>query len=144
MIKRQTLVRAKSAQYTKIHIIDDVCDWCTKHKVVPIQLVSEDDKKCYVMHILYEAPDEKDEYTEFNINHTVKIKITEFGQQILKDRYNKLKEGYTHMPVYNPLPVDEDGYTKMQLWCVMEKFGNYVGMAREVPFKTKILIKGDL
>lgn len=52
--KRQTIMGQKSKTYSKIHIIDDAINWCDKHNVVPIQMIEDDSKTFYIIHIIYQ------------------------------------------------------------------------------------------
>lgn len=83
---------------------------------------------------------------EFNINETVKIKLTSFGHKILKEYYEALHKEFPDIDrkeyIYKPLKKDENGYIDMQLWMVMNKFRPHMklGMS-EQPIDTTIIIK---
>lgn len=68
----------------------------------------------------------------FNINHNVFIKVTPRGKRIYEDNFIALGLKPT------PLKVDENGWTKMQLWEVMQYFGVHCYHGCEVPFETVI------
>lgn len=85
-------------------------------------------------------------YIEFNINEFVKVKLTEHGRKILANQHNEYAIRYPKaFEVKTPNDFkeneDENGYTKFQLWSLMEKFGNHIGECKENCFETKILIK---
>lgn len=67
---------------------------------------------------------------KFNINDYVKVKLTEHGKKILKEK-----------DINNS--VDENGYTKFQLWDIMNIFGEYCILGCDVPFETEIIIPED-
>jgi len=76
---------------------------------------------------------------DFNINDMVKVKLTKLGRKIYID-------SYTRYGLEEPkIVIDVNGYTKFQMWTLMEVFGNYCGMARELPFETniKIMVKEE-
>ncbi len=60
---------------------------------------------------------------KINLNDEVKVKLTDFGIKVLKHRH-------------------EDGYYKTQLHNLMNTFGEYTTLARELPFETEIEIVG--
>jgi len=78
----------------------------------------------------------------FNINSTVKVKLTEYGKRLHKDSYEYFwsNQGKLEKFPYTPPKEDENGYCEFQLWSLMEEFGEYCGMCREIPFETVILI----
>jgi len=83
----------------------------------------------------------------FNINETVKVKITPFGHKILKEYHDNLMQKIPNTSTlerkYQEPPVDEDGYIAMQLWSVMQKFGPHIHLGmNEQPISTTIII-GD-
>lgn len=53
---------------------------------------------------------------EFNINDTVKVKLTAHGQELA------IKAGYEH----TALAVDKDGYSSWQLWVLMSVLGEHL------------------
>jgi hypothetical protein len=81
----------------------------------------------------------------FNINYNVKVKLTEFGKQMLEQDHNEFwssqgARGMLDKFPYEPPTEDEDGYVKFQLWSLMYQLGKYCGLGREIPFDTVILI----
>jgi len=80
----------------------------------------------------------------FNMNDYVKVKITDFGFKILEEQHQDLLK---RIPTYDtPFEevrprVDESGWTKMQLWMIMQKFGPYMGMVQEQPIEINITIE---
>ena len=69
----------------------------------------------------------------FNINETVKIRLTATGIKVLSDFWAE----YDICKTYTP---DENGYLEMQLWHVMEVFGDSLRLGCDPPFETNILI----
>jgi hypothetical protein len=79
---------------------------------------------------------------KFNINSVVNVRLTKFGKELHKkdweDFWNSM--GRLDEFPYTPPEEDENGYCKFQMWNLMDKFGSYCGMGREIPFDTVILI----
>lgn len=78
----------------------------------------------------------------FNINDNVKVRLTELGRKILDDqhcaheaRFPAVKQFGRHDP-----QEDGDGWSKWQLWELMNKFGAHLGNGRPTPFHTIIRI----
>ena len=78
----------------------------------------------------------------FNINNTVKVKLTEFGKDMLElDHITEWTSlGMPDKFPYKAPKEDKDGYVKFQLWELMYKLGKYCALCREMPFDTVILI----
>jgi hypothetical protein len=80
---------------------------------------------------------------KFNINDTVKVKLTPYGVQTLK---NNIAEVNKKLPPnakplrYIPMKKDKNGYTEFQLWSLMNNFGHVISLTSEAPFETNILI----
>jgi hypothetical protein len=71
--------------------------------------------------------------TVYNINDNVKFRLTEYGKSVL---YENDRASF-----YKP---DDDGYYDMQIWVVMQIFGEkmYVGN-NEIFIENKIDIRGE-
>lgn len=79
-----------------------------------------------------------------NINEEVKVKLTPFGIQVLKEQRDELNEriigrGGKAIKDYAP-SVDKDGYTKFQLWDLMNRFGDLMHLGSQIPFETTIIM----
>lgn len=72
-------------------------------------------------------------YTKFNINDTVKVKLTEHGK--------KIHRGNNSNFTYTPPREDENGYSSWQMWSLMEEFGSHCRIGFDNPFETDILIE---
>jgi hypothetical protein len=78
---------------------------------------------------------------QFNINNEVKVRLTLRGREIHKADYDgnfpeHLKEKYP----YSPPEEDNDGFSKWQMWRLMNLFGPYLGLCEENPFDLTIRI----
>jgi len=89
-------------------------------------------------------------YRKFNINDTVKVKLTDYGKECLRKDYDdflergrRLVEDKEYVPFEFRLPEeDKEGYSEWQLWVLMEKFGRHTGWGfADLPFETTILLK---
>lgn len=81
----------------------------------------------------------------FNINYNVRVKLTEFGKQMLEKDYNEFWSAHGAGEMLDKYPYehpkeDEDGYVKFQLWSLMYQLGKYYILGCEMPFDTVILI----
>lgn len=78
---------------------------------------------------------------KFNINNEVQVKLTDHGKDIYYHRDDELKKKYRQEIIKPKYPeVDNEGYTKFQLWDLMYIFGKHIHMGCELPFETEIEI----
>ena len=74
------------------------------------------------------------EEIKINLNDMVKFKLTDHGKDIYYHQFDELNEfvrTYGGIPIIPTMPkVDEEGYTKLQLWQFMEIYGPHIGMAK--------------
>lgn len=81
---------------------------------------------------------------EFNINHYVCVKLTEEGREELKRQHEEL---YSVLPerlrdtTFTPKKEDSDGWSKWQMWSLMNTFGHMVRIGVKQPFETTIKIE---
>lgn len=66
---------------------------------------------------------------KFNVNNYVKVKLTKRGKEIMEE------EGVMSKP-----KPDAEGFSKFQMWELMQIFGNYVYNGCEIPFEMEIEI----
>jgi hypothetical protein len=78
----------------------------------------------------------------FNINDNVKVNLTSLGVQILARKHNRLR-AICHSIGNFKLTLDDDGMYETQLRCLIEEFGEYLGMGKELPFNgnMKFIVK---
>lgn len=77
----------------------------------------------------------------FNINETVKIRLTDYGRQLHRadwEEWNKQLPKAFHE--YHPPKEDKNGWSQWQMWDLMKQFGNHCGLGCRPPFETTILI----
>lgn len=79
---------------------------------------------------------------KFNINQIVLVKLTDYGRMLRKRHHDEfvstLKWGDTFLP-YKPIQEDENGYSKWQLWHLMQEFGYVLSNGGTLPFETDIM-----
>lgn len=81
-----------------------------------------------------------------NINSKVRIKLTSFGIEILRKQHEERHRSYPFaFPAsFTPPAVNEDGFCEMQLWEVMNTFGEFLyNGAPNLPFETNIQIDDE-
>lgn len=79
------------------------------------------------------------EYYDFNINETVKVKLTDVGRQILKKDREEFWLNRSNRP-FNPPKEDDEGYSEWQMWALMQAFSHHIGMSEFAPYDTTIKI----
>lgn len=85
---------------------------------------------------------------EFNLNSEVFIRLTHVGRAILKTNHIEL---YSMLHMKHSIPEfklpdeNNEGWSKWQMWEVMQSFGAHVSLGFQIPFETTIrLAKKDL
>lgn len=78
----------------------------------------------------------------FNINSTVKVRLTKYGEELLKKDWEDFWNSFGRLDEfpYKPPTPDADGYVEFQMWELMGRLGEYCGLADDLPFDTVILI----
>lgn len=79
---------------------------------------------------------------KFNVNDNVRVRLTDRGRAIHRDRFRKLN---AVLPLnanykYTPPKEDNEGWSTWQMWNLMSIFGDYLGQGQELPFETTIEI----
>lgn len=69
----------------------------------------------------------------FNINCNVRIRVTPHGRQLWDEHNRQYPEKYR-----TPLPVDAEGWTRLQLWEVMHIWGKDCFVGCSMPFEATI------
>ncbi len=77
----------------------------------------------------------------FNINNTVKVKLTDYGRRMLEaDHYDFWNKQGRLMP-YKPPEEDYEGWSEWQLWVLMRNLGPHITLGSDIPFETTIQIE---
>jgi len=66
---------------------------------------------------------------EYNLNKTVYVRLNNIGKDVYKNYIQSLNSDLSTEP-----KVDENGYTKFQLWDLIHIFGEYIGLSLPTPF----------
>lgn len=70
------------------------------------------------------------------LNDIVRVKLTDYGRKVMRENHEDLKASAYHAP-----EEDADGYSKWQLWCLIEEFGAHMRWGGELPFELEIDVK---
>jgi len=78
----------------------------------------------------------------FNINDNVKVRLTEYGHEILKQQYDEAVEKYPALKglLHGRYQEDAQGLVEFALWDLMYRFGKYVFNGCNMPFETIVRI----
>lgn len=74
----------------------------------------------------------------FNINGEVRVKLTEFGFKVHRQNHYDLFRHLAKLPPYTRPDVDKDGWSRFQMWTLMQEFGSSVRMGGDQPFELEI------
>ena len=75
----------------------------------------------------------KEQYTAYNMNNNVIVKLTDKGIKHLNSKYES-----------KWIEVKEDGTIEIQLWCFMELFGDVTGIGMAQHYDLNIQISNQL
>ncbi len=78
---------------------------------------------------------------KFNINDTVRVRLTDHGRAVHKaDHYTFWAKfgGQLRAPKYIPPVEDAEGWSKWQLWVLMNAFGSHLHIGFRRCFETEI------
>lgn len=74
-----------------------------------------------------------------NFNDEVKVKLTEVGIEIMQEQRRELNshiQGNGGIGLGElELKTDDDGYTRFQLWDLMNRFGQHMRIGHPEPFE---------
>lgn len=74
----------------------------------------------------------------FNINEVVLVKLTEFGKQKLREQDEQFEREH-RIKVSSSIPEeDSEGWSRWQLWDLMNRLGKYNYMGCKPPFDLTI------
>lgn len=76
-----------------------------------------------------------------NVNFTCRVKLTELGRRILREKDEALKRSFPSITVGSC--VEHDGNYRTQIWSLMQDFGSHMYCGGEPPFKTQIIIENE-
>lgn len=70
-------------------------------------------------------------FVEFNLNCTIKAKLTKLGIEKVKEKYNTFP--------YDE--IDKKGYSSFTGWIFIKLFGEHLKMGKNLYFDTRILVE---
>lgn len=76
---------------------------------------------------------------KFNINHIVRVRLTDLGRKLMIKNHNALFGNRAHL-VEVRSPSEIDGWSELQLWYLMAEFGQHLNNGCDLPFETEIEI----
>lgn len=79
----------------------------------------------------------------FNINDTVRVKLTDEGRKAHRENFDKLYCSNPNKPEYRPIKEDDDGWSSWQMWYLMQQFGPHTYMGCELMFHPTIELPKD-
>ena len=82
----------------------------------------------------------------FNVNEYVRVKLTERGKKCLRENYDKLAQAWGGKLTFQfRLPEeDADGWSRWQMWSLMQDLGPHISMGSEPPFETSIEVLANI
>lgn len=78
----------------------------------------------------------------FNINHKVKVRLSDRGLAILESQHWDLQRHLSKPRPFEPPKTDADGWSSWQLWDLMGTFGEHITLGVELPFEIEIEMPG--
>ena len=84
-------------------------------------------------------------WVEFNINYHVYVKLNKVGHECLRKNHDAVWAGVKreNVPDYAQPQEDGCGWSRWQLWKLMQEFGPYINLGELTPFDTTIRIEED-
>lgn len=76
---------------------------------------------------------------KININHTVRVKLTDLGRELHRKDHKDFwtANGRPDMKYFPPV-TDADGWSRFQLWSLMQYFGKHLSLGVVLPFDPEI------
>lgn len=80
------------------------------------------------------------EWKPINLNDEVMVRLKPRGLEILRSNHYALLGPLGERHPFKAPEVDEDGWSRFQLWTLMQEFGPHISIGMDVPFETEIKI----
>jgi hypothetical protein len=80
---------------------------------------------------------------QFNINHYVRVKLTDLGRASLRYQHEDLYRSFKPPVPYTPIEEDADGWSTWQLWDLMGRLGRHFYGGCLFPFEPEFEILAD-
>lgn len=83
---------------------------------------------------------------KFNANETVKVKLYPAGVEILRYKHEELRKQIKRMNNRDigefQLKLTDDGYYSVQLWSLIQDFGDSMKYGHDTPFNLNMIFEG--
>ena len=82
--------------------------------------------------------------TEINLNWMVRVRLTDRGREIHRENYRRfdlLMPGFSDRHPYKPPTEDADGWSRFQLWELMNIFGRDMDCGVNIPMETGVVVE---
>jgi hypothetical protein len=77
-------------------------------------------------------------HIDFNLNDYVQVRLNDLGRKIHREDFDDWTSRVT-VPIEYRAPIeDAEGLSKWQLWSLMELYGPFVGLGKQMPFEIAI------
>ena len=76
-----------------------------------------------------------------NVNDYVMVKLTEHGRELYRKRVQKMLDQYPRLVLPTTPKEDAEGWSKWQLWSLMQEFGEHIYLGGPVPFEPEIKVE---
>ena len=81
---------------------------------------------------------------KFNLNQNVRVQLTEEGREIHRKGYEDLVKQFPNISYEYEVPKeDKDGWSKWQMWNLIQIFGSHIAMGIASPFNTTIILETE-
>jgi hypothetical protein len=77
----------------------------------------------------------------FNINEMVRVRLSPEGRLIHRRQHDELRRQYPSIGKYTPPKADAEGYTRWQLWHLMQTFGPSITLGSKPPFEMEMIFE---
>lgn len=78
---------------------------------------------------------------EFNINEWVQVRLTDVGRAELHRQREELNKRLKRPFMHSIVNEDADGWSRWQMWNLMQRLGHLCGLGTQIPFETAIRIE---
>lgn len=83
-------------------------------------------------------------WLSFNVNDEVRVKLTTVGIERMRRRHDELNKVVGGaLGAFRQPKVDDDGWSRFQLWTLISELGGALTMGRPVPFETTMQISAQ-
>ena len=78
---------------------------------------------------------------DINVNDYVRVRLNDLGRKHHRDDFLRWTAGLAKKPEYRPPQEDADGWSRWQLWSLMQLFGpTIISLGAQMPFDSCIQV----